>query len=378
MTHRLVCCSAILISAFLGMVGCVDVPAGGGTAGTSIYIYDNGTGSVLKWNDVNALYNAATAATAVPSPDATITAGSIQLRNPLAWGGLAVDATANCMYLVSATGGVTRINSLSIQTGAITQASYLTSFTLGTPGTDPYSGGTFGEACVNPDTNTLYVTETSASRTTCRIWVVSGASTYAQATVPVSSVIASIADDMGFAGVAAGTGSMIYGYFPSGDSIYPGITESNPQDGARIRGGSPAFDILSKSKVLVGNLTQLSDSGTTFGSLGYDSINNLLYVSRNAATGTLPAVLVFGTGEFTSGFNQAPSAVLGDTVTGLPNLRFITHAGIKDWLAGADEDSSLGTRYLYLWKSPSVGGSSTQVTLGAGIQVGGIALDGSD
>ena len=382
MTPRLALSSALLMVAFLGTVGCVAVPAGGGTSGTSVYVYDNGSGNVLKWNDANVLYGAPSAMT---TPDVTISSGSIQIRNPLAWGGLAVDATANCMYIVSATGGVTRINSLSTQTGPITDSSYLTTFTLGTAGVDPYPNGSFGEACVNPNTNTLYVTETGSGRSTCRIWVVPGASSYAQATVPVSSVIASVADDMGFAGVAAGSGSLIYGYFPYGDSIYPGITQSNPQNGGRIRAGSPSFDPLSQTKVLVGTNTELSDSTTTFGSLAYDSINNLLYVSRNADSGAqtpLPAVLVFGTGQFTSGFNQAPNAVLTDTVAlapaGLSNLRFITHAGIKDWLAGADMLGTAGTNNLYLWKSPSVGGASTLVTLPAGIQVAGIALDGSD
>ena len=379
--------ATLCLAAFLlGATGCVDAPSGG-TAGTSIYVYDNASSSVMVWKDVNKLYDSPTAP---PSPDYTLTAGQITNRSPLAWDGLAVDATHDCLYMVAAAGGaVTCISQVSTQTGAVTQASDITTFNLG-QSTDDYSSGSFGQAYVDPAKNVLYVCETQPLRAATRIWVVNSASATQGLTVPVSSMITPISNDLGYSGVAAGQNGLVYGYFPNGDTLYSSLFNNVPLDGGRIRQGNASgffSNALITTDVLVGPLTGLSDASTTYGTLAYDTVNNLLYCSRQASgaansSGTiLPAVLVFTPGQFTSSnFNVAPasSPVLADTAATLPNLRFITHAGIKDWLAGGDAVSGSATNLIHLWKAPSTGGAAVTVTLPAGVEVGGIALDGSN
>ena len=75
MTPTPVLSSAFLLLALLGMVGCVDVPAGGGTSGTAAYVYDNVTGNLLAWDDVNTLY---ASPAAPPHPAHTPQAGSVE------------------------------------------------------------------------------------------------------------------------------------------------------------------------------------------------------------------------------------------------------------------------------------------------------------
>ena len=384
------CCShlsTLVLAAFLlGATGCVDVPSGG-TAGTSIYVYDNASGSVMVWKDVNTLY---ASPTAPPLPDYTLTAGQISNRSPLAWGGLAADATHDSLYMVAASGGaVTCITQLSTQTGVVTQASDLTTFNLG-QSTDDYASGSFGQASVDPGKNTLYVCETEPLRAATRIWVVPGASATQGVTVPVTSMISPISNDLGYSGVTAGQNGLVYGYFANGNTLYASLFSNVPLDGARIRQGTASgfySNQLLSTDLLVGPLTELSDTSTTYGTLGYDTVNNLLYCGRQAssaatASGTvLPAVLVFTPGQFTtSNFNVAPAAspVLSDTEATLPNLRFIVHAGIKDWMAGGDSLSGSATNLIHLWKAPSTGGASVTVTLPAGVEVAGIALKGSN
>ena len=374
-------CLAVALS---GALGCVQ-KAGGGTSGTSIYIYDNASGTVMVWNDVNELYSAPTAP---PAADITLTAGNISNMAPVAWGGLAVDSTTNCLYVVSATGGsVTRISQLTTQTGAINTSSDINTFTM-TDSNTIFSGSTFSQACVDITANTLYITETSTNKTASRVWVIPGASLIAggASVTDTSNTIPIINSDYGDSGVAVGRSGTVYGYFPNGNTIYSGILTTVPLDGGRIRQGlsSGWNSSLVATDVLVGALTELSDSTTTYGTLGYDSVNAILYCARQAsaaATTVLPAVVAFTPGQFSSSnFNVAPSTstVLTDTAATLPNLRFITHAGLKDWLAGADLVSNAGSNTLHLWMAPSGGGASTTVTLAAGIQVAGIALDGSN
>jgi hypothetical protein len=356
-------------AALLGMVGCVDKPGAGDTSGTRVYVYDNTSGTVKVWDDALTLYTSTT----TPSPTRTLSGGSISNRAPLAWGGLAVDTSANRLYLVSATGVVTRIERVSTQNGAITQASDISTFNLGDPGTDRFSSGSvFGQAAMNPGTGTLYVFESSADRISTRVWVVPAAGTVT-GTVPKTNAIGGTGNDKGFGGVASGQGAQFYSFFAGGDTIYDYLNQ-NPQDGPRIRTGSSGF-----TNVIVGATTLLSDTSTTYGSLAFDSGNSVLYVSREASSASLPAVLVFSNAQLTGSIlNPAPARSLGDTADQLPLLRFITHAGTKDWLAGGNVVTGAGTNNLFLWKAPSAGGVATRITLDSGVQVGGIALDGSN
>jgi hypothetical protein len=361
--------SLLLAATLLGMVGCVDKVGAGDTSGTRVYVFDNASGTVKIWDDALTLYTSTT----TPSPTRVLTGGSISNRAPLGWGGLAVDTTANRLYLVSATGVVTRIERVSTQNGAITQASDISTFSLGDPGSDRFSSGSvFGQAAVNPGTGTLYVAESSADRVSTRIWVVPGAGSVT-GNVPKSNAISGVVDDKGYGGVAPGQGSLFFSFFAGGDTIYDGLGQ-NPQDGARIRTGSGAFNY-----VIVGANTKLTDTATTYGSLAYDSGNNVLYVCREASSSSLPAVLVFTNSQLTGSIlNPVPARNLGDTADQLPLLRFITHAGTKDWLAGGNVATGTGTNNLYLWKAPSAGGVATRISLDSAVQVAGIALDGSN
>jgi len=378
--------SLALAAALLGATGCVDAPSGG-TSGTSIYVYDNASASVMHWKDVSTLY---AAPAAPPAATATLTAGNISNMAPVGWGGLAVDPTTNCLYIVAASGGaVTRISQLTTQTGAVTNSYDIATFTLTTTNTT-FSNSTFGQACVDSTANTLYVTETGTNRTASRVWAVPNASTVLAGTSVADSgaSLPVISNDYGYSGVAVGANHLVYGYFPNGNTLYSNILEDVPLNGGRIRQGSTSgwYSSLVATDVLAGALTELSDTTTTFGTLGYDTVNNILYCARQAnaspASGTtvLPAVVAFTPGQFTtSNFNVVPAGpALTDTAATLPDLRFISHAGLKDWLAGGDMVSSSATNVVHLWKSPSAGGASVAVTLPAGVEVAGIALDGAD
>jgi hypothetical protein len=375
--------SALLALTLLGLTGCVKT-AGGGTTNTSMYVFDNNAGQVLAWNDVNDLYDGAKATPAtLPAPDRTITGIDISNQMPLAWGGLTVDTSANKLYLVSRTGVVTRIERAASQKGELTQTSDIVTFTLGDPSSDRYStGSVFGQASVYSGTGTLFVTENSTDRVSARIWAISNAAGVANGSIITPALTYTlpslVSDDKGFAGVAAGPNTMVYGFFPGGSAVYNNLGQ-NGQSGARIRSGKNTLT----TAVIAGTNTLLTDASTTYGALGYDSNSNALYVSRQLdPSSTLPAVVVFNN-SLAAGttFNPAPSRSLDDLASSLPYLRFISHAGIKDWLAGADMLSTgLGANYVYLWKAPSGGGAAFKVELdtAGAIQVGGIALCGTN
>ena len=380
---------ACLALTLLGALGCVDLPPSGGTDNTSIYVYDNVRGEVLAWDNVDALFAPST--TRAPEPDRKISSGTVRNCAPL-WGGLAADATTDCLYLVPATRGtVTRLKQARGLNGHDIKASQIDTFRLGTDN-DRFKGGSFfGPASVNPATGVLYITESSKDRNLHRTWQIPAAATVADdSRIPVSTAIAQTGSDKGFSSVVGGKGAAFYGYFPYGDTVTD-VHKNNPQDGPRIRSGTvPADGFPKRSGVIAGHPTLNPDASSipAYGCLGFDSSHNVLYVSRQASKAADKAILVFGAGQFNGGFNQAPERTLDDSASSLRNLRFIFHANSKDWLAGMDwlppfqappvapgkKAASKGNHMLHLWKSPSTGGTATPVNLDPDIQVGGIAF----
>jgi hypothetical protein len=368
-------------------MGCVDAPKTGDTSNTSLYVFDIASQTVKVWSDVNTVY---AAPTAPPVPDRVVTSGSISNMGLLAWGGMALDYSGNRLYLLSEDGKVVRIERIRSQNGSLTLSTDITTFYLGdnSNSSDRLSGGsTFGQIAISASQGTLYATETATTGGATRIWVVANAGSvpsgtkYPMAGNTLRSIDSNDLAGTG-AGVAAGASGTVFGFFTGGSTVYDGLGQ-NGVDGPRLRSTNTA-SFANSSNVLIGNLTGLG-SAPTFGSLAFDISGNRLYLARQDSTGTLPAVLVFTPGQFgTSTFNQAPAGNLGEISSALPSLRFISHAGTKDWLAGANMTAA-GTAQntVFLWKAPSVKSatgtypSATAVTLSSSIAVRGLAFDGN-
>jgi len=345
-------------------VACVDKLAAN-TAGAPLYVYDGVTGSVMVWSDISAVYDSGTAGT----PDRTIKSSLLGFQ--LGWGGMVLDKSGH-LYLVAATGGkVVRINYVGTQNGTIGAASNdIVTFKLDDSGMD-LTDGTFGQAALDPTGTTLYVTETKGTKS--QIWVVSNPAAVGN-DAKITTVIAKSGDlgDSGCLGVAAGgTSSALYAYFNTGDSIT--VQPNSWARNQRLRKGtSSGFDF--NSNVIVGvsdaaDTTKLSD----YGCLAYDTGNDLVYFGRQAAS---DPVLVFKPATFNaaSPVDAAPDA----TLAGPTDLRVIAHAGLKDWLVGAEStDNTTGKSTLWIWKAPSEGDTHKSVSL-TGVTISGLAFDGSN
>ena len=365
--------------ACLGWTGCVD-PKAADTGVTTLYVYDEGSHKVLVWDDVNVIYNLGPGA-AAPAPSRTMGGALISGLDKLAWGGLTLNTATNELFLVSESGNVVRIEKASTQNNTtLTQTADIVGFTLGNVSSDRLASSRFAQASADPISGNLYVSETG-SNNACRIWVVSGPNNVpSNGQAPAGSYVDdTVAQDTGGTGLSAGPGGTVFAFFTGGISVPDPL--GNLNSGARLRMSSgSSFSI--GTNVIVGNAA-LGDSTTTYGTLAYDSTFNRLYLARPIASGN--AVLAFTQGQFATGnINQAPAGVLGDSSSALASLRVIAHAGAKDWLAGADVDSTIsstssgaGLNNLYLWKAPSTGSSSQRTVLGTGVMVRGLALDGS-
>lgn len=348
----LVACALLFIP-----FACKDAVTSGSTSGVALYAFDSTTSTVMAWNDLEALY----AATSTPAPDRTLTSNLLSKVTSLGWGGLCLDSQRGLLYLVSDSGTIIRINRLRSQSGAVPSTD-IASFTLST--SDRLTNGKFGEASVDPQTDTLYITENGDNGT--RIWVVSSASTQVQDnTVALQALQAS--GDSGGTGVAAGSGS-VYAYFQDGNPVGPDVLI-----GPRLRGGTQGG--FSASSVILGSLTALGK----YGSLALDTGNGYLYVARhNTDSGSTAApVEVFRTGQFGQAYNQAPAFTLGSAAA-QPDLRVIAHPGTKDWLVGLRGQGTTGYATLILWKSP-LGGTDAKVqTVSPSTTVfRGVAMDGN-
>jgi hypothetical protein len=336
---------------------CKDAVTSGSTSGVALYAFDSTSSTVMAWNDLEALYDASSA----PAPDRTLTSNLLSKVTSLGWGGLCLDSQRGLLYLVSDSGTIVRINRLRSQTGAVPSTD-IASFTLST--SDRLTNGKFGQASIDPQTDTLYITENGDNGT--RIWVVANASTQLQDnTVALQALQTS--GDSGGTGVAAGSG-IVYAYFQDGNPVGPDVLT-----GPRLRSGTQGGFIA--SNVIVGGLTALGK----YGSLALDTGNGYLYVARhNADSGSTAApVEVFRTGQFGMAYNQAPAFTLG-SATAQSDLRVIAHPGTKDWLVGLRGQGTTGYPALILWKSP-LGGTDAKVqTVSPSATVfRGVAMDGN-
>ena len=336
---------------------CVNALTSGSTAGVGIYAFDASTSTVMVWNDLETLYDAAS----TPAPDRTLSSNLLTKVTNLAWGGMCMDSSRGLLYLVSDSGSIVRIAQVRTQTGSIPSTDII-SFSLASTGR--LTNSTFGQVAVDSQTDTLYITENGDSGT--QIWVVPTASLqYQDASISLQALQAS--GDTGGTGVAAGQGA-VYGYVQDGNPVGP-----DSLTGPRLRKGTASAFMA--SSVILGSTTGLGK----YGSLALDTANGNLYVARHNTDsgGTGAPVEVFQTGQFGLAYNQAPTQTLGSAAD-QPDLRVIAHPGTKDWLVGLRGAGATGYPSLILWKSPLGGTAAKVVTVSPSTTTFlGVALDGN-
>jgi len=334
--------------------------ASGGTSGAALYAYDSNTSAVFVWTDISTLYSA-TATTATPTKQITSSVFSSKVPS-LAWGGLCFDSQSGYLYLVSETGNIVRVSNIRSQSGVVA-TSEVVSFSLSDAGR--LTTSTFGQAALDAQTDTLYITENGASGT--QIWVVSNASGQFQgATVTLQALHAT--GDTGGTGVAAAAGA-VYAFLLDGDPVGSIVTYAGP----RLRKGTSSG--FTDADTIIGSLTNLGK----YGSLAIDKGNGYLFVARHNtdAASSLAPIQVYATGVFGQSHNQAPRNSLGST-TAQADLRVLAHAGTKDWLVGLRGQGAVGYPTLFLWKAPMSGTAAKVVTLStSGSVLKGVAVDGN-
>lgn len=347
----------LLAFSLLLIPGCKEAEVSGGTAGVALYAFDSTTSKVMVWRDLNALYDAA----GTPSPDSLISSSLFSKVTNLAWGGLTLDSQRGILYLVSETGDIVRVSRFRSQSGSVSSVD-VASFRLSSSGR--LTNGKFGQVAVDPQSDTLCITENGDSGT--RIWVVPSASSQPQdATIALQAL--EYSGDTGGTGVTAGSGS-VYAFMADGSPVGP-----DSLTGPRLRRGTTSA--FPGSQVIVGSRPQLG----LYGSLALDTANGYLFSAVHAtdAASTVPPLRVFRTGQFGLAYDQAPAYELG-SATDQPDLRVLAHAGNKDWLAGLRGQGTVGYAVLILWKSPITGASPKTKTVDpAGTVIRGVALDGN-
>lgn len=351
-----------LLAIFLaGHVACVDkLDANGGDTALYLHSVEGGTTAKIQvFNDLDTLFTKSTAS----APAKTLTSELLSQAQalPLAWGGLALDAVGNRLYVVSEKGTIVRIERLRNQLSGAIPTNEAVSFTLASadrlPGTS-----TFGQAAF--DSNTLYVTEANSDGTT-QIWSISSPEAINSGfAVPLKQIALTPGDRFG-SGLAAGDGSF-YGYFNEGDRLDELL---NVWRGARLRRGTGSSFPLTGS-VIGGDKSLMG----RYGSLAFDSGNKLLYFARHNAAGVITGkpILVFTNPLFGGVANVAPTA-MGNEST-MSNLRVIAHGGSKDWLAALTDNAD---STFFLWKDPGKGDTSVTRSLDSG-SIRGLAFDGKN
>lgn len=358
--------AAIAIALLLG--SCVDPSnsSGGSTSGTALYVFDGAdspsSGRVLVWNDANSLY-----ADPLTAPSRTISGIALDKVRTLGLGGMCMDTSGNRLFMVSETGDVARIESVRSKSGTLSSTADVVTFSLGNGSADRLTGSKFGQATIDPQTSTLYVTETGDSDS--RIWVVQNPAQYGQNGFAPIQTISSSGDKKGH-GVAAWLGA-VYATFQEGNPVIGG--DLTQYSGPRLRKGSSS-GFGPNTNVLVGtSKTKLR----RYGALAYDSGNLQVYVACHLAdSGSSESpILVFKSGQFSPGLDQAPDKTLGDS--SLNNLRILAHGGNKDWLAAATASGESPSNLVYLWRTPLTATTPRSISL-SGARVRGLAFDGDN
>ena len=343
------------------LTGCKEPDgASGGTSGAALYAYDSTTSAVFVWTDISALYSSTTT-TVAPTKQITSSVFSSKITT-LAWGGLCLDSLHGYLYLVSETGSIVRVSNLRSQSGSVA-SNEVVSFSLSDSGR--LTSSTFGQVALDAQNDQLYITENGSSST--QIWVVSNASSRQQSE-SITLQALHMAGDTGGTGVAAASGS-VYAFLLNGDTVGNIVTYTGP----RLRKGTASA--FTDASTLIGPATLIGK----YGSMALDTGNGYLFVARHNtdAGATTAPIQVFTTGAFGQSFNQAPTAQLGST-TAQPDLRVLTHAGSKDWLAGLRGSGTVGYGTVYLWKSPMGGTAAKVVSVSPTTAVfRGLAIDGN-
>ncbi len=345
----------LVASCLLLVTGCKDPSSS--TAGSALYTFDSTTSEVFIWADLDKLYASPTNA-----PTYQISSSLFSQVTNLAWGGLCFDQNRGNLYLVSDTGSIVRVSSVRTQTGTVPNAQVV-SFSLSSTGR--LTNSTFGQASLDAQNDTLYITENGDSST--QIWVVTGASTQGQsATVSLQAL--QVSGDTGGTGVAAASGT-VYGFMKNGGTV--GI---DAWTGPRLRKGTATAFPSNGSQVIIGTNTGLG----IYGALALDTGDGYLFVARHNTDsgGTAQPIQVFTTGQFSAGINATPYKTIGSTVS-QPTLRVIAHPGTKDWLVGLPGEGTTGYNTIFLWKSPTGGTDAVTVTAPSGSVLKGLAVDGN-
>jgi hypothetical protein len=350
--------ACLALGTLLGALGCADPEEHGGT----LYVFDQGSASVLAFKDVNALHDAARDGKKLPEPDRILRSG---LLNGLtvAWGGMAVDDAQNRLYLVSERGKVIVVNQPGTRKGTLSDHTEITSFTLGAP-SDPSRPTVFGQASVDPANNILYVLENDRNGKAARVWQVADASRVAHgATLERQEHTLKSPEERWGIGVAAGAGQTFYGLFGSGTDLTD--LSGKHLTGPRLREGQgSAFPGNAQNhpvKALIGAATRLHPQ-LRYGSLAFDSGHHAVYALVPPVPGEGAAkagILVFGAGQFHGHHDQAPQRSLPEVPS---ELRVLAQTPHSEWLLGAAftpatgngarPGQGQGTPALYLWKTP--------------------------
>jgi hypothetical protein len=353
--------SGLAASFLLLLSGCKDPgSASGGTAGVALYAYDSSTSSVFVWTDLSALYDG-TSTTAAPTKTITSSVFGSKIAS-LAWGGLCFDRQSGYLYLVSEAGNIVRVSNIRSQSGTVA-SSDVVSFSLSSTGR--LSSSTFGQAGLDTQNDKLYITENSSSGT--QIWVVNNASSQSQdASIALQAL--QMTGDSGGTGVAAAAGS-VYAFMLDGSTVGTVVTYSGP----RLRKGTASA--FTDANTIIGSSTLIGK----YGSLALDTGNDYLFVARHNtdAAASTPPIQVFTTGMFGQSYNQAPTTSIG-SATGQSDLRVISHAGSKDWLAGLRGNGTTSYGTIWIWKSPVGGTAAKTITASPTTSLfKGVALDGN-